>query len=175
MQQTNRLIALALFLLLCGWLLGCTGTEKDEKTVTATTVILIRHAERDNFFIITDEGRERAEALVDAVQDMDITAIYSPDLERNLDTVKPLADHLKIDITLIPRLSESTIDKIVTDILTRNRAKVVLLVGNGSGNLDALHQRLGGTGDGPYQYGDMFLYSIPNHGPVEVKKSNYGS
>ena len=175
MKLENRIFIVSIIILLLVCSVDSFRSEAISNSSKTTTIILIRHAERDNFFIITDEGRERAEALVDAVQDMDITAIYSPDLERNLDTVKPLADHLKINITLIPRLSESTIDKIVTDILTRNRAKVVLLVGNGSGNLDALHQRLGGTGDGPYQYGDMFLYSIPNHGPVEVKKSNYGS
>jgi hypothetical protein len=70
---------------------------------------------------------------------MDITAIYSPDLERNLDTARPLANHLKIEITLAPRFSESTIDKIVTDLLTKHRGETVLLVGNGSGNLRALH------------------------------------
>ena len=153
---------------------GCAEPENDSKALKSTTVILIRHAERDNLFVITDEGRERAKALVGAVGDMDIAVIYSPDLERNLDTVKPLADHLSIDITLTPRFSESTIDKIVIDILALHRGGVVLLVGNGAGNLRALHQRLGGTGDGPYQYGDLFIYTIPNHGPVEVKKSNYG-
>jgi Histidine phosphatase superfamily (branch 1) len=172
---TNHIATLVFTIVLCTFLSGCTGAEKDSNPQKATTVILIRHAERDNLFVITAEGRERAKALVDAVGDMEIAAIYSPDLERNLDTVKPLADHLRIDITLAPRFSESTIEKIVTAILTRHRGEVVLLVGNGSGNLRALHQRLGGTGDGPYQYGDMFLYTIPNHSPVEVKKSNYGS
>ena len=175
MHQANRIFRLTLIILLWGWLFGCAEPENDSKALEPTTVILIRHAERDNLFVITAEGRERAKALVDAVGDMEIAAIYSPDLERNLDTVKPLADHLRIDITLAPRFSESTIEKIVTAILTRHRGEVVLLVGNGSGNLRALHQRLGGTGDGPYQYGDMFLYTIPNHSPVEVKKSNYGS
>jgi len=161
--------------LLCGYWSGCAEPEKDEKAVKSTTVILIRHAERDNFFIVTAAGHERAEVLIDAVSDMDITAIYSPDLDRNLGTVKPLADHLKINIILTPRISELTIDKIVTDLLSKHQGEVVLLVGNGSGNLRALHQRLGGNGDGPYQYGDMFIYTIPDHGPVTVTKSRFGS
>ena len=106
---------------------------------------------------------------------MGITAIYSPNLERDLDTVKPLANHLGIDITLTPRISKPMVDKIVDDILAKHTGEVVLLVGNGSGNLRALHHRLGGTGDGPYQYGDLFIYTIPDQGPVKITKSRYGS
>lgn len=175
MQQAIRRLILAAVILISSFPIGCVKPENSSKAVTATTVILIRHAERDNFFIITSAGHARAKALTNAVSDMDITAIYSPDLERNLDTVKPLADHLNIDITLTPRMGKPTINKIVSDILTRHRGEVVLLVGNGSGNLGALHQRLGGTGDGPYQYGDMFIYTIPDHGPVTVTKSRFGS
>jgi hypothetical protein len=138
-------------------------------------VILIRHAERDNFFEITAQGRKRAKALIDTVGDMGITAIYSPDLERNLDTVRPLARHLGIDITLTPRITKPTIDKIVRDIFTKHVGEVVLLVSNESGNLRALHYQLGGTGEGPYQYGDLYIYTIPDQGPVIVVKSRYGS
>ena len=81
------------------------------KNNTATTVILIRHAERDNFFNITDEGRNRANALVDSAADMGISAIYSPDLSRNLETVKPLANYLEIEITLIPRINKASLDE----------------------------------------------------------------
>jgi len=175
MQHLNRAFIFAVVILFCSFAAGCMGSENQSKAVTATTVILIRHAERDNFFAITDAGRKRAQALVAAVHDMGITAIYSPDLERNLDTVKPLADHLKIAITLTPRISVPMIDKILTDLLTKHKGEVVLLVGNGSGNLRALHQRLGGTGDGPYQYGDMFIYTVHDHGPMTVTKSRYGS
>ena len=102
-----------------------------------------------------------------------ISAIFSPDLERNLDTVRPLANHLKIDIKIIPRISPQTVDGIVVDVLKRHQGEVVLIVGNGSGNLRALHQRLGGEGDGPYQYGDLFIYKIPGDGPVQVIKARF--
>jgi hypothetical protein len=174
MQQENRLLIFAFICLLFGCSVGHIGSKAHSKPET-TTVILIRHAERDNFFNITPQGRERAKALVDAVSDMGITAIYSPDLERNLDTVTPLANHLGIDITLTPRISKPVVDKIVSEILNKHSGEVVLLVGNGSGNLRSLHHRLGGTGEGPYQYGDLYIYSIPDQGPVKVIKSRYGS
>ena len=75
----------------------------------------------------------------------------------------------------MPRIAKSTIDKIVREILAKHTGEVVLLVGNGSGNLRALHHRLGGTGEGPYQYGDLYIYTIPGQGPVIVVKSKYGS
>jgi hypothetical protein len=175
MQQKNRLLILAIIFLMLGFLIGNAGSEVSSKPGTTTTVILIRHAERDNFFNITAQGRERAKALVDAVKDMGVTAIYSPDLERNLDTVTPLANHLGIDITLTPRISKPVVDKIVSEFLSKHTGEVVLLVGNGSGNLRALHQRLGGTGDGPYQYGDLYIYSISAQEQVKVIKSRFGS
>ena len=174
MHRENHLIILAIVFLILGCSVGYAGSKSPSKPGTTTTVLLIRHAERDNFFNITAQGRERAKALVDTVSDMGITAIYSPDLERNLDTVRPLARHLGIDITLTPRISKPVVDEIVHQILTSQPGEVVLFVGNGSGNLRALHQRLGGTGEGPYQYGDLYIYTIPKQGPVIVVKSRYG-
>jgi hypothetical protein len=67
---------------------------------TTTTVVLTRHADTDpGVGQLNATGRERARALADTVGDMRITAIYSPDLERNLDTVRPLASRLGIEIT----------------------------------------------------------------------------
>ena len=175
MQQDNRLGRMIIIFLLLGCFAGHAGSNGPPKSEAITTVILIRHAERDNFFEITAQGRERARALIDTVSDMGITAIYSPDLERNLDTVRPLARHLGIDITLTPRISKPTVDKIVRGILSKHTGEMVLLVGNGSGNLRSLHHRLGGTGEGPYKYGDLYIYTIPDQGPVIVVKSRYGS
>jgi hypothetical protein len=175
MQQENRLLRLAILFLCLFISTGCTGSKGLSKSDKPTTVILIRHAERDNFFKLTDQGRKRANELVDAVKNMGITAIYSPDLERNLDTVKPLVNYLEIGITLTPKINKQLVDKIANGILTEHSGETVLLDGNGFGNLRALHQRLGGKGDGPYQYGDMFIYSITDKGPVKVIKSRYGA
>jgi hypothetical protein len=82
---------------------------------------------------------------------------------------------LGIDITLTPKISKETIDKIVREMLSAHWGEVVLLVANGSGNLRSLHQRLGATGEGPYPYGDLYIYTIPAEGPVKVIKSRYGS
>ena len=169
----RRWFCLAIAILLVCGLAGCLKPQPDSKPETATTVILIRHAERDNFFNLTDLGRKHAAALVDAVGDMGIAAIYSPNLERCLDTVKPLANHLGINITLTPRISKEKADEIIRKMLSAHAGQSLLLVAHGSGNLSALHQRLGGTGDGPYRYGDLYIYTIPVHGTATVVKTRY--
>jgi hypothetical protein len=174
MQQQNRSYILSIFIFIIVCSAGSISYAGDAKSGTTTTVILIRHAERDNSFILTARGHKRAKALVETAGDMGIKAIYSPDLERNLDTVRPLAIHLGIDISLIPRISKRVADKIVSEILNRHPGEVVLIVGNGSGNLRSLHHRLGGTGEGPYKYGELFIYTIPDQGEVKVLKSRWG-
>jgi hypothetical protein len=175
MKPETRIFIISIIIFLLSCLVGYIDSAVAANSGTTTTVILIRHAERDNFFILTDAGHERAKALIDAVGDMSLKAIYSPDLARDLDTVRPLANQLGIEITLTPRISKAVVDQIVSEILTRHPGEVVLLVGNGSGNLRSLHHRLGGTGEGPYPYGDLFIYTIPDQGPVKVIKSKYGS
>ena len=174
MQPNTRSIAFAIMLILLLNGVGFTELKGASTSRSVSTIILIRHAERDNFFKITKQGRKRAEALLAAVKDLEITAIYSPDLDRNLDTVRPLADHLKIEITLTPRINKSTIDKIINEVTIKHAGEVVLLVGNGSGNLRSLHHRLGGQGDGPDQYGEMFIYTFTDSDRVNVVKSRYG-
>ncbi len=173
MKPIIKISLFASILLLISGLFCGANSEMDSRAGKSTTVILIRHAERDNFFMLTEEGREHARALVDAVGGMGISGILSPDLERNLDTVRPLANHLEIDISIIPRITLKTVNGIVANVLSKYQGNVVLIVGNGSGNLRALHQRLGGKGDGPYQYGDLFIYKIPKEGPVQVIKSRF--
>ena len=90
-RPSTWFIAVSLF----STLLGCAAVEVNSKPGTTTTVILIRHADRDEYSDeLNAKGRERAMALTDAVSDRDITAIYSPNVERNLDTARPLASRL---------------------------------------------------------------------------------
>ena len=155
--------------------MGCISSNIHSKSGTTTTLILIRHADRDDTGRLTPKGHERARALVDAVEHRGVTAIYSPNLKRNLDTVKPLADHLGIDIILTPKVSLFVVNKIVNEILTLHAGGVVLWVGNVSGNLQAIYRRLGGKGKGPLEYGDLFLMTIPDRGTANVTKLRFGS
>jgi len=175
MKKRSISFVLGIIIVFLFFSIGCISSNIRYKPGTTTTVILIRHADRDDTGRLTPKGHERARALVDAVGHKGVTAIYSPNLKRNLDTVKPLADYLDIDITLTPKVSVFVVNKIVNEILNKHAGGVVLWVGNISGNLQAIYRKLGGNGKGPVEYGDLFIMTISDRESVIVTKSRFGS
>ena len=168
-------LALLIAASLLGALAGCAAKAVQSPAGTTTTVILTRHADRDGE---SDElnptGVARAQALLDTVKDMGVTAIYSPDAGRNIATVQPLATHLGVEITRTPQVSLFVARSIAREILDKHAGGVVVWVGNVSGNLQAMFHLLGGTGDAPVEYGDLHILTIPDRGPVTVVKRRYG-
>jgi len=150
---------------------GCAAMHS--KPGTTTTVILIRHAEKDEKGFLSGKGHEHAKALVEAVKNLSVQEIYSPNLDRNIDTVRPLAEHLGIDITLTPTISVPLVGNICEEILTEHAGNVVLWVGNVSGNLQLIYKRLGGEGTGPVEYGQLFILTIPDNGSTHVVKTTF--
>lgn len=154
---------------------GCATQQVNSKPGTTTTIILTRHADRDKRVNhLNALGQQRAQALVEAVKGRGVTAIYSPDERRNLETAQPLSKHLGIAITVKPTNSILYTNEIVTEILDKHAGGVVVWVGNASGNLQTLFRRLGGTGHAPVEYGDLFIMTIPDQGPVRVERLKYG-
>lgn len=140
---------------------------------TTTTVVLIRHAERTAITKeLTEGGRARAEELPSAVADLDIVAIYSPNLSRNIDTVKPLAAKLGLEIELVARTHNT--EEITKRLISEHPGKTVLWVGN-QGNLVRIYSRLGGTGEAPLYYGDLYVLRVPDRGDTQVIKRRFGN
>ncbi|HEU4440273.1 MAG TPA: histidine phosphatase family protein [Methylomirabilota bacterium] len=165
------LAAAALF----GSLAGCTGAQVHSRAGIPTIVVVTRHADTDpGSGVLNATGRERAEALAALVAPMGVTAIYSPDLERNVATVEPLARLSGVEITRKPSVSVFSAGAIAEEILERHAGGVIVWVGNVSGNLQAVYGRLGGDGMGPLDYGDLHILTIPPSGPVRVEKLHYG-
>ena len=138
---------------------------------TTTTLIMLRHAERTTFGkILTDKGRARAAALPAALQGTPIDTIYSPNLSRNRNTVAPLAKQRGISVKII---EPSWATGYAVRIIGENPGKTVLWVGNFK-NLKAIYSDIGGQGDPPLSYGDLYIIRVPDKGPVRVAKSHYG-
>ena len=174
MRAGRRITGLVLVLLLSGWVAVCFGETVQSDAGTETSIIMVRHAERTALTkVLTEKGRKRAQDLVKAAADLDITAIYSPDLERNLDTAKPLAQYLGLEITVTPEKSTPLIDQIIDAMLEKHSGETILWVGNVS-NLRKMYWRLGGNGEGPIEYGDLFIMKIPAKGPVKIEKTRFG-
>lgn len=175
MRYSGRRFACWVAIAFSAALTACATVQVNSRPGTTTTVILTRHADRDRADgNLNEKGRERAKALVNAVKDMGVTAIYSPDVTRNLDTVRPLAARLGIAITTTPSFSLMESRSIVAEILEKHAGGVVVWVGNVSGNLQRMYHLLGGTGTGPVEYGDLHVLTIPDKGPVKVFKTRYG-
>lgn len=174
MKSLAKYSIVVIVIAVMGALSGCSSKQVYSKAGTVTTVVLIRHADRHNSTHLNELGKQRAQILVNEVKDMGITAIYSPNVERNLDTVKPLAEHLGIEITLTPKISRPVAGRIVDEIITKYSGETVLWVGNVSGNLQAIYKSFGGTGTGPLEYGDLFILKVKDKGPSDVIKRRFG-
>ncbi len=167
----------------CSWA-GPSSTEPlFSPSGTTTTIILVRHAERDdtrNDSALTPKGQQRAKDLVTALGDMGVTAIYSPNRGRNRETAQPLADHLGLKISFVEEEQLSNTrkfaDTFVRQVLAKHSGGVVVWIGNRSpvgiwgGNLKEIYRRLGATGNGPTRYSDLYIVTVSDKGPVNVQK-----
>jgi nitrogen regulatory protein PII len=161
--------------LLASVLVACSPIQVRSKPGTTTTVILTRHADRDkDSDLLNEKGHKRALALVEAVRGMGVTAIYSPNERRNLDTARPLAKALGIEITVTPEMAVFVADEIAKEMLDKHAGGVILWVGNVSGNMHAIYHHLGGVGDPPLEYGELFVLTISDNAPTRLEKRHYG-
>lgn len=172
MNNVHRILATALIVTLIAGLAACATQQTVNRSLpgTTTTVILTRHADRDAMAThINDRGRARAAALVDAVGHMPITAIYSPDYLRNLETAEPLAQHLGIE----PRVVPARMYEVVTTMLTEHPGEVVVWVGNKE-NLKQIFDVLDGEGEPPLSYGDLYIMTIRESEGPDITRLRYG-
>jgi phosphohistidine phosphatase SixA len=167
----NRLLISCTAISLLSVSAGCTTVTHSEPGTT-TTIILTRHGDRDALSKeLNDKGRARAAALLEAVGNMKITAIYSPDKKRNRDTVKPLAKHLGIETIVVSK--NPNVNEVTSTMVIKHSGSIVLWVGNTS-NLEGIYSLLGGQGTPPVSYGDLFIMKIKDSGNPEVIKKHYG-
>lgn len=188
-RPIKALFALAL-LCIPAFVISCTGPSAHRITSpsgTTTTYILVRHAEKESNDVaspLTEKGRERARALIDAVVPLCVTAIYGTQTKRNMETVQPLSEHLGIEVQTLyrggPMNAGYLADHFIQDSLARHSGGVILWVGNTSAlgdwadNLHQIYLRLGGTGQGPRAYDDLFIMVVDDKGRVDIQKQNYG-
>jgi len=119
------------------------------KIPEGTTLIVLRHADRfeDN---LNKRGIARAAALVPALEGIAIDRIYSPGLQRNLDTVAPLAKQR--DITVIRHPTSG----VAKGVVAANPGRTILWVGNKT-NLRNLWKDIAAQDPPPLEYGDLFI------------------
>ncbi len=152
---------------------------------TSTTIIIVRHAERDpgEFVPLNAEGFRRREALKEVLAENGVTAIYCTDTLRNRQTVEPLAELLGLEINLVNPIgfvnAAQVTDGLVQEILAGHFGGTVLFCGNLSGTSETnineqVYRRLGGTGRAPVRYQDLYVAVVPEQGATRFVKTEYG-
>lgn len=99
-------------ILICLGLLSACGTpgnsqhavKQKSELLLPTSIYLVRHAEKDLTQAqdppLTEQGKRRAERLVDILKHDSIQAVYSTNTQRTRDTALPVAKHNELDIQL---------------------------------------------------------------------------
>ena len=74
-MSINKSLPINILLIFVSLITGCAAMHS--KPGSTTTVILIRHAEKDEKGILSEKGHEHAKALVGAVKNLGVQEIYS--------------------------------------------------------------------------------------------------
>ncbi len=112
------------FLLVFGWLTATHDLSAQR------AIFLVRHAEKMDESSdppLSKAGQARAQALARLLRDTGITAIYTSEFQRNVQTAKPLADLLKIKPVVIP---SQDLENLLKRVGKDQSDGVVLIVGH---------------------------------------------
>ena len=175
MKRRNHLILVIVSLIVILIVAGCYLSRLPPRM---TTVLLLRHAERDNGSL-SEDGLERAERLAHVALKAGVTAIYTTDTERARQTVQPLADLLKLDPLIYNVGSPEQIREFATKLLRDHDGKEVLVVGHNS-TVPQTIDALGGDstscsiGTAYDEFDDLCIVTLYGPGTVKVVNLQYG-
>lgn len=155
------------FLWLAAASLGACATPGHVAMPPGTKLIILRHADRDGDNL-SDLGRARARALVGALDGIAIDAIYSPGIQRNLDTAAPLAKARGLTIQRIPTENPAA------QIMAQGAGKTIVWVGN-KGNLQTIWDAISAPEPPPLEYGDLYIVERARVGSPKVTRLRFGA
>ena len=127
----------------------------------------MRHGDRDGEDL-NAAGRARARALVAALADLPLDAIYSPGIRRNLDTAAPLAAARGLPVQRRPQ--ENPGPRLAQEAAGR----AAIWVGN-KGNITAIWESLGLRDPAPLDYGDLAIVRVDAAGRARVEMRRFGA
>lgn len=156
-----RLIAAALFIVLS---FGGAVQAGSVPIPDGTQLIILRHADRVGEDL-TPKGIARAEALPVALKGVEIDAVYSPGIKRNLDTAAPLLKATGLSVKRIPTKGAAA------RMMSEGAGKTVVWIGN-KGNLAQIWEDLGAPGAAPLEYGDLFFVTRGADGAPKVRREH---
>ena len=145
-----------------------------------TTVIVVRHAEKqnpsplpDNQVPLTAAGQARAATLAQVLAREGVTKIYVTEKLRTQQTAQPLATLRGITPQQIPAANT---DQLVTELRSfGNRGRVIVVVGH-SDTVPAIVNKLGGgtVTIAASEFDNLFVLTLRKPGATRIIKATYG-
>jgi broad specificity phosphatase PhoE len=149
----------------------------------ATTIIIVRHAEKDTMQYdppLTKAGRERAAALAHVLKDGGIQAIYTTQYIRTQQTAQPLADELGLKLQII-QADADHLSSYVRTVIERAEKEHgggrVLVVSHGN-VIPLLLKELGTIKNltlGDEEYDNLFVVTIFSTGKTQLLRLRFGN
>lgn len=152
--------------------LGCESPPRE----SLTTVILVRHAEKDNDTDqagLTQKGMARAKTLAYTLQDIELDAIYSTPFRRTEMTAEPVSDLQNIPV----KSYEAHDPNFYKKVYDQHKGGTVLIVGH-SNTIPVLANRFAGQQElenlTDENYETYYVVTFTSPGKGKVTKMRYG-
>ena len=147
-----------------------------------TTVVFVRHAEKALTPAddpgLNEVGQRRAAELARQLASVDVVAgidaVYATPYRRSVETAKPIADALKLQVRSYDAAdTENFLDKLVKE----EKGKIVLVVGH-SDTVPAMIGNMGASKRVPAiaadEYDNIYIVTIPWFGKTKTLRLRYG-
>ena len=168
---------LAVAIAIAGTAMTVSAATTAAPSTTVTTVILVRHAEKDTTQVgdvpLSEAGRRRARELARVLGDAGVTGIVTSQYRRAKDTVVPLAERTGVTPEVL-----GARDTLALLAMVRGKARggVIVLAGH-SDSVPQFLSALGtpypkGIGDAEYDH--LFVVSVPDSGAAQLVHLRYG-
>ncbi len=131
-----------------------------------TTLYVVRHGDRLKEDL-SEDGKQRARDLVDALDGEPLDFIFSPSIQRNLDTAAPLSQARGLPISR--RAQENPTARILRDA----QGQSAIWVGN-KNNIRKIWEDLSLLEPAPLEYGDLHVVRSDAFGVVTVERRRFG-
>jgi broad specificity phosphatase PhoE len=172
MTLSRRAAIGALLLVLAGGALGAQGK--------ATTVILVRHAEKAAAPAadppLTTEGTARAKALFEALRDAHVTAVIVTQFARTRETAAPTAAAFGVSPEIVPAGGATHVRDVVAAI-RKHAGETVLVVGH-SNTVTEILAALGATKPPAIcdsEYDNLYVVTIDPNNRASVVHGRFGA
>ena len=178
---TRAIVAAALLCAACGTS-GNFSSVAPPATDVVTTVVLVRHAEKADAPAddppLTPEGEQRARALLDALDDANVSAVFTTQFERTRATAVPLAAAIGVPVTVIPAGGNAPpYVQAVVERVRRYPGKIVVVVSH-SNTIGPIIRGFGGPDIGEIpedEYDGFYTLLLQDGQPPQLIRTRYGA